>query len=77
MTPETLDRWRIIPRLLMLAMLVMTYRVVEWFMDLSNPSLESWLGVGHDWGADRSLRIILGGGKSSGRDHSTRLPWDV
>ncbi len=33
-TSEGLDRWRIIPRLLMLSMLLMTYRVVEWFMDI-------------------------------------------
>ena len=33
-TPEGLDRWRILPRLLMITMLVMTYRVVEWFMDI-------------------------------------------
>ena len=40
MTPEKLNAWRVIPRLLMLAMLVMTYRVVEWFMSLPEPSLE-------------------------------------
>ncbi|MEL0014045.1 MAG: hypothetical protein VW715_02475 [Rhodospirillales bacterium] len=40
MNPEELNRWRIVPRLLMLAMLVMTYRVVEWFMTLSEPSAE-------------------------------------
>lgn len=40
MTPEQLNAWRIIPRLLMLAMLVMTYRVVEWFMGLQTPTLE-------------------------------------
>jgi hypothetical protein len=40
MNPEELNRWRIVPRLLMLAMLVMTYRVVEWFMTLSDPSAE-------------------------------------
>ena len=40
MTPEQLNAWRIIPRLLMLAMLVMTYRVVEWFMGIENPTLE-------------------------------------
>jgi hypothetical protein len=33
-SPEGLDRWRIIPRLLMLSMMLMTYRVVEWFMDI-------------------------------------------
>lgn len=40
MTPEELDKWRVVPRLLMLAMLVMTYRVVEWFMGISTPTLE-------------------------------------
>ena len=40
MTPDRLNAWRVIPRLLMLAMLVMTYRVVEWFMSLPEPSLE-------------------------------------
>tara|TARA_B100001093_G_C26360509_1_gene814279 strand:+ start:439 stop:675 length:237 start_codon:yes stop_codon:yes gene_type:complete len=40
MTPERLNAWRIIPRLLMLTMLIMTYRVVEWFMSLPSPSLE-------------------------------------
>jgi hypothetical protein len=39
-TPDQLNAWRIIPRLLMLAMLVMTYRVVEWFMGLQTPTLE-------------------------------------
>lgn len=40
MNPEELNRWRIVPRLLMLAMLVMTYRVVEWFMTLPDPNPE-------------------------------------
>jgi len=40
MTPENLSAWRIIPRLLMLAMMVMTYRVVEWFMALPAPMPE-------------------------------------
>ena len=31
---DRLDKWRIIPRLLMISMMVMTYRVVEWFMDI-------------------------------------------
>ena len=39
-TPETLDRWRILPRLVMFVMIVMTYRVVEWFMGLSDPNPE-------------------------------------
>ena len=40
MTPDNLNSWRVIPRLLMLAMLVMTYRVVEWFMSLPDPNPE-------------------------------------
>ena len=40
MTPDQLNAWRIIPRLLMLTMLIMTYRVVEWVMSLPEPSLE-------------------------------------
>ena len=39
-TPEGLDRWRILPRVLMFAMMVMTYRVVEWFMGLPDPNFE-------------------------------------
>ena len=40
MTPDQLNAWRLIPRLLMLAMLIMTYRVVEWFMSLPDPNPE-------------------------------------
>ena len=40
MTPDNLNAWRVIPRLLMLAMLVMTYRVVEWFMSLPDHNPE-------------------------------------
>ena len=40
MTPDNLNAWRVIPRLLMLAMLVMTYRVVEWFMSVPDPNPE-------------------------------------
>ena len=39
-TPEALDKWRILPRVLMFAMMVMTYRVVEWFMGLPDPNFE-------------------------------------
>ena len=40
MTPDRLNAWRVIPRLIMLAMLIMTYRVVEWFMSLPDPNPE-------------------------------------
>ena len=40
MNAEQLNSWRVIPRLLMIAMLTMTYRVVEWFMTLPDPNPE-------------------------------------
>ena len=40
MTPEQLNSWRIIPRVLMFAMIGMMYRVVEWFMSLPDPNPE-------------------------------------
>jgi len=40
MTPEQLDDWRVMPRLLIFVMIIMTYRVVEWFMTLPDPTLE-------------------------------------
>jgi hypothetical protein len=40
MTPENLDKWKIIPRLVMLSLIIMTFRVIEWFIGLNSPSLE-------------------------------------
>lgn len=40
MTPENLDKWRIIPRLLMMALTFMTFKAVMWFMTLPVPTLE-------------------------------------
>lgn len=40
MTPAQLDEWRIAPRILIMAMTFMTYRVVEWFMTLPDPNPE-------------------------------------
>ena len=40
MTPEALDKWKILPRLMMTALTVMSFRVVEWFMDLPDPSIQ-------------------------------------
>ena len=35
-----LDEWRALPRLAFLAMIVMAFRVVEWYMALPDPSIE-------------------------------------
>ena len=40
MTLQDIENLRIIPRVLMVTMLVMTYLVVEWFMDLPDPNPE-------------------------------------
>jgi hypothetical protein len=64
MNPDQLNSWRVIPRLLMLAMLVMTYRVVEWFMGLSEPTLEQAGLVSVMTGAlTGAFGLFLGSGK--------------
>jgi hypothetical protein len=63
-TPETLDRWRILPRLVMFVMIVMTYRVVEWFMGLSDPNPEQAALVSVMTGAlTGAYGLFLGSGK--------------
>lgn len=64
MDPKQLNEWRIIPRLLMLAMLIMTYRVVEWFMVLETPTLEQAGLVSVMTGAlTGAFGLFLGSGK--------------
>lgn len=64
MNSETFDSWRVIPRLLMTAMIVMTYRVVEWFMTLPDPSIEQAGLVSVMTGAlTGSFGLFLGSGR--------------
>jgi hypothetical protein len=37
---KTIDAWRIFPRIFVTVYIVLLYRVVIWFMDLSEPNLE-------------------------------------
>ena len=63
-TPETLDQWRLLPRILMFTMIVMTYRVDEWFMGLPDPSLEQAGLVSVMTGAlTGAFGLFLGSGK--------------
>lgn len=63
-SPETLDKWRILPRVLILAMIIMTYRVVEWFMDLPDPNPEQAALVSVMTGAlTGAFGLFLGSGK--------------
>jgi hypothetical protein len=64
MSAESFDSWRVIPRLLMTAMIVMNYRVVEWFMTLPDPSLEQAGLVSVMTGAlTGSFGLFLGSGR--------------
>lgn len=38
MVKTAIDEWKIIPRIMMLAVTVLTYDAVHWFMSLENPS---------------------------------------
>ena len=63
-TPEVLDRWRILPRLVMFVMIFMTYRVVEWFMDRPDPNPEQAALVSVMTGAlTGAFGLFLGSGK--------------
>ena len=63
-TPALLDQWRLLPRLVMLVMIVMTYRVVEWFMDLPDPNPEQAALVSVMTGAlTGAFGLFLGSGK--------------
>ena len=64
MNPQELDDWRVVPRLLIIGMLVMTYRVVEWFMALPEPTLEQAGLVSVMTGAlTGAFGLFLGSGK--------------
>lgn len=64
MNPQELDDWRVVPRLLIIGMLVMTYRVVDWFMSLPEPTLEQAGLVSVMTGAlTGAFGLFLGSGK--------------
>lgn len=64
MSVYDLERLQVIPRIMMVAMIFMTYRVVEWFMTLPAPSLEQAGLVSVMTGAlTGSFGLFLGAGK--------------
>ena len=38
MSAEQVLQWKLLPRFMMLVMTIMSWRVVEWFMTLSDPT---------------------------------------
>jgi hypothetical protein len=64
MNPEIFDQWRVIPRLLMITMLISTYRVVEWYMALPDPSTQQTTLVSIMTGMlSGSFGLFLGSGR--------------
>jgi hypothetical protein len=64
MNPEAFDQWRVIPRLLMITMLISTYRVVEWYMQLPDPSTQQTTLVSIMTGMlSGSFGLFLGSGR--------------
>ena len=66
MTPEKLDSWRIVPRLLILSYMVVFYQTCNWFMNLSDPNnaqagfVSVVVGAGAAW-----FGLYVNGGKSN------------
>lgn len=64
MNPEVFDQWRVIPRLLMITMLFSTYRVVEWYMGLPEPTTQQTTLVSIMTGMlSGSFGLFLGSGR--------------
>ena len=64
MNPQVFDQWRVIPRLLMIMMLISTYRVVEWYMQLPDPSTQQTTLVSIMTGMlSGSFGLFLGSGR--------------
>lgn len=40
MSPESLTKWRVIPRICLVLFILLCYNVVNWFMGLDAPSME-------------------------------------
>lgn len=64
MNSEMFDRWRIIPRLLILMMMAMTWNTLEWFMALPDPDTQQASLVSVMTGAlTGAFGLFLGSGK--------------
>lgn len=67
MTPEKLNEWRIIPRMLILAYMIAFFNATQWFMALPDPTnaqagfVSTIVGAGAAW-----FGLYVSGGRSSG-----------
>jgi len=75
--PETLDNWRVIPRLLIFMYAVVFYQTMNWFMLLDNPNNAqagfvsvivgagaAWFGLYVNSGSGKKVRIETTGSGS-------------
>ena len=67
MTPETLNKWRIIPRLAVVIFFYLLIKATFWFMGLTDPSNAQSLFISAVWGAAAAFFgfYMNTGGKSS------------
>lgn len=64
MTEETFARWRVIPRLLILMMMAMSWNTLEWFMALPDPNTQQASLVSVMTGAlTGAFGLFLGSGR--------------
>ena len=67
MTPEQLNAWRVVPRLLVTLYGLMCWRVTEWFMSLPEPTTQQAAFVSTVLGAAAAwfgLYVNSGGGNA-------------
>lgn len=68
MTPEQLNAWRVIPRILITLYGIQVWRVGEWFMSLSSPSPEQAAFVATVFGASAAwFGLYVNSGGNHGR----------
>lgn len=73
MTPETLDKWRVWPRLIITLYGIAFYRTTEWFMALPEPTNAQSAFVSVIVGAGAGFFGIYVGGKPTVHTQHTHI----
>lgn len=67
-TPERLDAWRVVPRLLVTGYGVMVWRVAEWFMSVPDPTAQQSAFVATVVGAAAAwFGLYVNSGRTAGK----------
>ena len=77
MSVETFLKWKILPRLMMLASTVMSWRCAEWFMALPTPTASQSAFVSVVMGVMTGVFGIWMGHEHKGETHATTQPQKV